>query len=121
MKKFRKAWVPNTSYRISQAPILEIADDVVVVCETPIFDDLLGKENKSRFEDVIAAKMEGFDPKRDVIVFYGDPMIFALMIVYVTIFIAEEGEAINIGRWSTKQERYLVREVADKMFPGYID
>lgn len=115
--KFRKAYVPNPTFRFSPGPILQIADDLVSVCETPIFDDLVGQEHRDRFENKIVQKMNDFDPDKDVIVFYGDPLIFAMMIMYVTIFIAEDGQAINIARWSTKQEKYLIRPMTDEAFP----
>lgn len=107
MHKFEKVFVPHPNFRFPTAPLLEIADELVYVCETPMFDDMVGAENKLRFEGSIFRKMDDFDPEKDCVAFYGDPIIFAMMVVYVMPISGR----LKIARYSSKLDKYIVREI----------
>lgn len=117
MTKFKHAYVQNPNFRFATSSLADIAEDVVYVCDTPMFDDLMDTEQTSRFETSVAKKLEAFNPDQDIIVVYGDPIILAMMVMFVSSFILEDGQSIKIARWSTKQNAYLVREISPEAFP----
>lgn len=110
MRKFRKAFCPNPAPRFDSSIPRTFADEVVYVCDHSIFDNFTGDENKSRFEGRVKEVMTGFDPRRDVILFFGDALIFAMMIFTSTIS-CDDGDPIVIGRFSTKLNNYIFRNL----------
>lgn len=107
-KKFRRCFVPHYNFRFSAEPLKDLADNIVYVCESPIFDDQFGEEFKNKFERKINKEMSDFDPEKDIIAFYGDAMIFAMMIFKAT----EQWESIWVARFSSKLNKYLVRQIS---------
>jgi hypothetical protein len=116
MTKFDRAFVQNPNFRFSAPAIKSIANEIVFVCDVPMFDDLMGAENRKRFEGEVAEKLRTFDPARDVVVFFGDPIIFAMIIQYLTIFVLDDNEAIKIARWSAKKNEYVIREISETFY-----
>lgn len=106
MPKFRKAFVSNPNMRFDTEHLRGIAEDIVYVCDTPIYDHML-VGHKERFEQLVSKKMIDFDPDRDVIAFFGDPIIFAMMIVFASNIHAR----FTIARYSTSEEVYLTRAI----------
>ena len=115
MKLFKRMFVPNYNYRFSVEQLETLADDVVFVCECPMFDDLLGEDQAERFEGRIVNKMKNFDPQNDCIAFYGDVMVFALMVY----FVGGEHEEFSIARFSSKRNEYVVRKIKDDLFAQF--
>lgn len=113
-KKFHRVFVPNYNYRFSSEPLLKIADEIVYVCETPMFDDLIGSEYKDRFEFRVRERMNDYDSETDLIAFYGDPLIFAIMIALAF----EEASDVTVARFSSKADEYKIRKIsADDIVP----
>jgi hypothetical protein len=77
-----------------------------------MFDNLVGDENVHRFEHKIAERMADFNPKNDIIAYYGDSMIFAIMIM----FLCDNFDAFDMARYSSKLEGYVVREMSYDKF-----
>jgi len=95
--KFKRAFLMNPNFRFETEKIRQVADELIYVCDTPMFDNLIGQNNRRRFEEKIAAAMEDFDFENDVIVVYVKP--------------------INIARWSANEDKYLVRQISEEFFP----
>ena len=101
MKKFRKAFIANPVGRFD-ASIEDFAEEVVPVCPTPFFDFISEDEEMSKtFKSKINRALDDFDSEKDVIVEYGDPLIFAMMIYYLA-----DCESFTIGRYSRKNDKY---------------
>lgn len=103
MQKFRRAFAANPSPRLDTAPISQIADTVVYVCATPMYDNLMDRDDL--FEKRVAEMLIDYDPEYDVILDYGDPMIFSLMIYFLS------DDKIKVGRYSRKDGQYTVKEI----------
>ena len=120
--KYRKVFVPNPSPRFDASQLREIAEEIVYVCDTPIFDELLGDEFRHRFEGQISKTMRNYDPSKDIIAFFGDAMIFAMMILYASVFLENEEieQPITIARFSVKSNQYSIRKLElEAMVGGY--
>lgn len=112
MKKYRKAFLPNPNFRFSVEPIQRIAKDLVYVCQTPMFDDMSPLENAKNFEGAIVRALEDFDPEKDIVVFFGDALIFGLMIYHL----AGTQSGIKLARYSSKRDEYIIRECLEDTF-----
>lgn len=105
--KYKRAFVPNPSFRFNPEELNTIAESIVYVSDLPMFDNLIGDENIHRFEHKIAERMADFDSDMDVIAYYGDSMIFALMIMYL----CDNYDAFAVARYSSKLGSYVIREL----------
>ena len=99
------------NFRFSADQVLNIANEIVYVCETPLFDDLFDKKFVSKFEERVQAMMEDFRPELDVLVVYGDAMIFAMMLWHVATLWPDNN--INVARYSAKKNEYVVRAIGE--------
>ena len=111
MKRFRRAYCPNPSPRFDAEALRVMADELVYVCDTPIFDDMVGPENAHRFEGRVLSAMKEFDPNKDVIVFFGDALIYAMMVFAIAMTI-EDNEKLTLARYSIKSDRYVLRTLS---------
>ena len=107
MVKFERVYVPHPNFRFPTDPLYEIADEIVYVCDTPMFDDMIGAEHKYKFEGIIERKMRDFNPETDCIAFYGDAIVFAMMVAHAL----DVSPALKIARYSQKLDKYVVREI----------
>ena len=107
MKKYDRVYVPHPNFRFPTEPLYRIAHEIVYVCDTPMFDDMIGKDQSYKFEGSVAKKMEDFDPETDVIAFYGDAIIFAMMVLVAS----DRSDTIRVARYSQKLDEYVVREI----------
>ena len=112
MEKYKRVFVPNPSFRFDPTELNNLADAVVYVSDLPMFDNLIGDENINRFEHKIAERMADFDPAADIIAFYGDSMIFAIMVMYL----CDNHDGFDVARYSSKLEGYVIRELAYDKF-----
>ena len=112
MEKYKRVFVPNPSFRFDPTELNNLADAVVYVSDLPMFDNLIGDENINRFEHKIAERMADFDPAADIIAYYGDSMIFAIMVMYL----CDNHDGFDVARYSSKLEGYVIRELADDKF-----
>lgn len=112
MKKFKRVFVPHPNLRFDEAPLHRLADEVIYICNSPMFDDFIGVEYVKSFEVKIKKTLIDFDPDTDVIADFGDAIIFALSIFYLCTNL----DSFKIARFSRKNGEYLVREVSDKFF-----
>lgn len=112
MRKYRKAFLPNPNFRFSIEPIQRIAKELVYVCPTPMYDDVSGLENARNFEGPIIRALEDFDPEQDIVVFFGDAVIFGLMIYYL----AGSYSRIKLARYSSRRDEYIIRECLEDTF-----
>jgi hypothetical protein len=101
-------FVPNPSFRFDPQELANLAENIVYVSDLPMFDNLVGPENIHRFEHKIAERMADFNPEFDIIAYYGDSMIFALMVM----FLCDNFDAFFVARYSKKEETYIIRELA---------
>ena len=112
--KFRTAFVPNPASRFDADKLRDLAGELVYVCDTPMFDDMTGNEFIPRFEGRIRRAMKNYDPNKDLIAFFGDAMIFAMMIYYAA---WEFDTPIKVARFSVKSNEYVIREIStDKIY-----
>lgn len=112
MKKYQRVFVPNPSFRFDPEELALIASSIVYVCDMPMFDNLIGEEHINRFEHRVAERLENFDPRNDIVAYYGDSMIFALMIM----FLADNFDEFDVARYSAKQQGYIIRKLSYQNF-----
>jgi hypothetical protein len=112
MMQFRRVFVPHPNFRFGTDHLKKLGDEIVYVCESPMFDDMLGPEHTAKFEARIRKELRDFDPVEDIVADYGDAMIFAMMVFHLAEFHYE----INVARYSTKKEMYVVRQISSDNF-----
>lgn len=102
MTQYRRAFISNPVGRFDN-DLLKFADEVVAVCPTPFFDSIVADEEMAlAFKSKIDRVLDGFDEELDVILDYGDPLIFAMMVYYLA-----DREFITIGRFNRKTGSYV--------------
>lgn len=114
MNKFDRVFVPHPNFRFPTEPLYRIANEIVYVCDTPMFDDMI-EGHDDKFEGRVAEKLLDFNPKDDIIAFYGDAVIFAMMVS----FIASRHDWFSIARYSTKRDEYMVRAIELSVLDDY--
>lgn len=116
-KSYRKIFIQNPSFRIEREPLAALCDELVTVCDTPLFDELAEPtaENRRKFEHTIQRKMHYFDYDRDAIAVYGDPLILAMMISYIS----QDGYDFTILRFSQKRNEYIARTISEEFFDAH--
>ena len=107
MDKYKRVFVPNPSFRFDPTELSTVAESVVYVSDLPMFDNLINDENVHRFEHKIAERMADFDPASDIIAYYGDSMIFAIMVMYL----CDNCDGFDVARYSSKLGGYVIREL----------
>lgn len=112
MKKYNRIFVPNPNHRFDTDPLREIANEIVYVCDRPMFDNLMGPEYIGDFEHRIASRMQDFDPQYDAVAYYGDSMIFVIMIMWI----ADNWSDFDLARFSTKEGKYIIRRMSYQNF-----
>lgn len=112
MRKYRRVFVPNPSFRFDPEQLAIIANETIYVCDMPMFDNLVDDEHIHRFEHRVAERLDNFDPSEDIIAYYGDSIIFAMMIMYLS----DNFDSFDIARYSAKQQGYVVRELSYAKF-----
>ena len=108
MKKYNRVFVPNPSFRFDPEDLALLASSIVYVCDMPMFDNLIGPEHVNRFEHRIADRLSDFNPETDIIAYYGDSMIFAMMIMWLV----DNFDAFDVARYSAKQQGYIIRTLS---------
>jgi hypothetical protein len=107
MNKFRKAFIANTVNKFDESKLTLTAEEVVAVCPTPLFDRIADDPYAAAgYKNKIANVLDGFDPSTDVILDYGDPLIFAMMIYYLA-----DCESLVVGRYNRKTESYIFHTI----------
>jgi hypothetical protein len=101
LSKFKRAFAPNPSPRYDQSAPLLIADEIVYVCSKPLYDDLITQAKD--YETMIINMMKDFNPQNDVIIDFGDPLIFAMMVYHVSDF-----DPVYVGRYNKKLAKYTI-------------
>lgn len=114
-KRYKRAFIQNMHLRFAYNEIQELADEIVQVCAGPIWDDMAENADRFRFEGHVVQKMTDYDPENDIIVAFGDPLIFALMVMYASSLSGK----ITLARYSQRSKRYIIREVTDGDFEAF--
>ena len=112
MKKYNRVFVPNPNFRFDPEELSALGSSIVYVCDLPMFDNLAGLENIHRFEHRVADRLSDFDPNNDVIAYYGDILIFAMMVMYLS----DNFDGFDVARYSSKQQSYIIRELSYQNF-----
>lgn len=107
-RRYRKIYVTNPSPRFDVTALRAMADELVYVCDNFLFDDLLDNPPSEAFEGRIAAALIDFSPDHDALVFFGDPVLYAMAILYIT----EQHQNFTVLRYSPKTEKYNAREIS---------
>ena len=107
-KKYSRAFVPNPNFRFDPTELKNLADEIIYVCDRPMFDNLMGDDHIPSYEGKIAERMMDFNPESDVIAYYGDSIIFALMVMWLS----ENYTVFDMARFSSKEQTYLVRAMS---------
>lgn len=112
MRKYRRVFVPNPSFRFDPDQLASIAEEIIYICDMPMFDNLISDEYIHKFEHRVAERLGSFDPREDLIAYYGDSMIFAMMVMYI----CDNFDSFDIARYSSKQQSYIIRELSYEKF-----
>jgi len=112
--KFKRVFVQNPSFRLDAKQLSQVAGEIVYVCDKPMFDNLIDEKYMPIYEGSVVERMSDFDPENDIIAYYGDSIIFAMMIMYLT----ETFYEFHIARFSTIQQTYVIRKIcSDNLQP----
>lgn len=111
-KQFRKAYACNTNEKFNLPKLHAIADETVYLCDAPVRDWMSVEERRVRYEWQIVKKLKNFDPKKDVIVVFGDTIIFGMTLFYL----GEFYDKINVARWSTRANDYIIHALDQSFF-----
>jgi len=106
--KYRKIFVPHQNFRFDIEPLRELSKEIVYVCDGPMFDDMLEDSQSHRFEKLVVEALEDFDENRDAVAFYGDPIIFAMMVYWL----GSSTDSINVLRFSNRTKEYFCRKIS---------
>jgi hypothetical protein len=117
MQRFRKIYVPHVNFRFSPSSLLDIADEIVYVCDTPMFDDMADERFVEKFEGKVVEHLDEFSSELDAIAFYGDAVIFAMMAAYLS----EKHDSFFVARFSTKRNEYVIRRIGFDMFDRLLE
>ncbi len=117
MKRFRKVYVPHVNFRFSPSSLLDIADEIVYVCDTPMFDDMADERFVEKFEGKVVEHLNEFSSELDAIAFYGDAVIFAMMAAYLS----DKHDSFFVARFSTKRNEYVIRRIGFDMFDRLLE
>jgi hypothetical protein len=110
LTKFKRVFVSNANFRFGTAHLNQLADQVVYLADSPVFDDMIADPVAiDRFQTSVMDKLRDYDPKTDVLAFYGD--VFLLAMALWEISQMELDHPVSIARWSAKAERYLVLQL----------
>ena len=120
MQKFRRLFAPNPNTKYDPQEMRKIAEQVIYVCDAPMYGDNMSSEHRDRYEGNIARSLEFFDPVHDGIILYGDALIFALMLFYLS-HTLEAKDTIRIARWNAKRMEYDLREIGINFFPEFAE
>ena len=107
MIKYQRVFVCNPSFKFNPDELAHLANEVIYVCDAPMFDNLAGDEYIPRFEGRVAERMADFNPNKDIIAYYGDSMIFAMMVMWIS----DKWESFDIARYSAKKSGYVIRNI----------
>jgi len=112
--KYKRVFAPNKSSKLNESDLFLIADEVIFVCQKPMYDNLVDEKYSPIFEDTIVEKMADFNPEEDVLVYFGDSLIFAMIVMHLT----ETFYEFDIARYSRDQKNYVIRRLSsDKLLP----
>lgn len=102
MAKFKRAFIANPVVKFDDAKLAEVADEVIAVCPTPMFDWVVEDEAvSSAYRQKIAKSLDDFNPETDVVLDHGDPLTFALMIYYLA------DCEFMVGRYNRRVDGYV--------------
>lgn len=82
MTAFKRAFALNPSPRLEQDALYEVAEKVSFVCPGPIYDAMT--EDMSSFTNMVRNSLSDFNPKSDVVVAFGDPVVLAIITSYLS-------------------------------------
>jgi len=108
MRKYDRVFVCNPSFKLNPDELAQLAEQVVYVCDRPMFDNLSTDAYIANFEGRVSERMADFDPNKDVIAYYGDSMILAMMVMWI----AGEWDSFDIARYSAKKSGYIIRRIS---------
>lgn len=113
-KPYRKIFIQNPSFRFEREPLEALCEELVTVCDAPVFDEYIDPtpDNRRKFEHAVQRKMEDFDPEKDAIAIYGDPLILAMMIQ----FIGLDAPSAIVLRFSSKKNAYVGRLLSEEFY-----
>lgn len=101
MIKFKRAFALNPSPRLEQDALYDVADKVSFVCPGPVYDAM--SDDMSSFTNMVKGSLSDFDPRSDVIVAFGDPVVLAIITSYLADY-----EFFYLARYSKFKNGYVV-------------
>lgn len=105
-KRYNRVFAGTWTQRLPEQSIQALGNNVIYMSDRFINDFALTNEAPT-FELGVAFALKNFDPATDVVVFFGDTLVVAMAIFYLSTRFKE----INIGRWSTHDQCYKIRRV----------
>lgn len=105
-KPYNRVFAGTWTQRLPEQSIQDLGNSVIYMSDRFINDFALTNEAPT-FELGVAYALKNFDPATDVVVFFGDTLVVAMAIFYLSTRFKE----INIGRWSTHDQNYKIRRV----------
>jgi hypothetical protein len=104
MAKFKRAFALNPSPRLEQDALYEVAEKVSFVCPGPIYDAMT--DDMSSFTKMVSNSLSDFDPKNDVVVAFGDPVVLAIITSYLADY-----NYFHLARFSKFKNGYVVFKI----------
>lgn len=111
-KQFRTAFACNPSDRFDLPKLHALADDTVYICDAPVRDWMNVEERRVRYEEQMVKRLKDFDPATDVVVVFGDTIVFGMTLFYL----GEFYDKVNVARWSSKMNNYVIHQLDQSFF-----
>lgn len=105
--RFKRAFAPNPVPKFNVESLNQLADRMIYVCPNPMFDEVIEDDSLSdMYASLVEKALDDFSPEEDVLVSFGDPLILAMMIFWLS-----DCEFVYVGRYSKKTETYKVKKI----------
>ena len=106
-KKFRKIFACNPNIKFDIRQIEKLGEELIYICDNPLYDGVTEEQSRVKYEWTMVHRLKGFDPKLDALAIYGDNMILAMAMFYLS----SKFKRINVARFSARNENYVVRAI----------
>ena len=105
--KFDKVFACNPNIKFDVRQIECLGNELIYLCDHPMYDGMTEEQSRIRYEWTMVHRLRNFNPDRDVVAIYGDPMIGMMAMFYL----GSKYKKVNIARFSARSGDYVNRTI----------
>ena len=106
--RFKRAFAANPVPKFNVESLDQLAERMLYVCPNPMFDEVIEDDSLSNmYSSLVEKALDKFNPDEDVLISFGDPLILAMMIFFLS-----DCDYIYMGRYSKKADAYKVKKIS---------